>query len=82
MNIGLLDWSGKKHTVEIPDNTEEVTIKLVSGDMILLKPVYFDTGLGTRDIYLYDGECTINRDKFKELSSLKSSYDLFSLAEY
>lgn len=82
MNIDLLDWSGKKHTVEIPDNTEEITIRLVSGDMILLNPVYFDTGLDTREIYLYDGEYTINKDKFKELSSLKSSYDLFDLVEH
>lgn len=80
MNIDLLDWSGKKHSVEIPDDTEEVTIKLVSGDMILLKPVYFDTGLGTKDTHFYGGEYTITRDKFKALSSLKGSYDLFSLA--
>lgn len=49
--------------------------------MILLKPVYFDTGLGTRDAHFYDGEYTITRDKFKALSSLKGSYDLFSLAK-
>ena len=80
MNIDLLDWSGKKYSVQIPDDTEEVTIKLISGDMILLKPVYFDTGLGTRNANFYDSKCTITRDKFKALSSLKDSYDLFSLA--
>lgn len=81
MNIDLLDWSGKKHSVEIPDDTEEVIIKLVTGDMILLDPVYFDTGLGTRILNFYDGEYTISKDKFKALSSLKYSFGLFDLTE-
>ena len=51
MNIDSLDWSGRKHSVEIPDDAGEVTIKLVTGD------------------------------GFKALSSLKGSYDLFSLAK-
>lgn len=44
MIIQLLDYLGKKHPVEIPDDTQELHIQIISGDMVLLEPVHYDTG--------------------------------------
>lgn len=82
MDITLLDYTGKQHIVSIPDNTEEIQIKVVSGDMIMLSPIFFDTDIKhTRRQNFNDGEYIINKDKFQALSSLTSSYDLYDLTE-
>lgn len=82
MDITLLDYTGKQHTVSIPDDTEEIQIKVVSGDMIMLSPIFFDTDIEHTRMYNFnDGEYIINKDKFQALSSLTSSYDLYDLTE-
>lgn len=82
MNIILLDYTGKQHTVSIPDDTEEIKIMVVSGDMIMFSPIFFDTDIEhTRKQHFDDGEYTITKDKFQALSSLTSSYDLSSLSD-
>ena len=43
MVIQLLDYSGKKYSVKIPDNTQELHIQIISGDMVLLSPIYYWT---------------------------------------
>lgn len=48
MIIQLLDYSGKKYPVDVPDNTQELFIRVISGDMVLFEPIYFDTGKETR----------------------------------
>lgn len=79
MVIQLLDYLGKKHPVEIPDDTQELHIQIISGDMVLLEPVYYDTGQGSRTMDFYDGEHYVNRENFDKLSSLDSIYSLFNL---
>lgn len=79
MIIQLLDYSGKKYPVYVPDNTQEVFIRVISGDMVLFEPVYFDTGKGTRIFSFFDGEYIIERKDFDKFSSFTSSYDLSSL---
>lgn len=79
MIIQLLDYLGKKHPVEIPDDTQELHIQIISGDMVLLEPVHYDTGQGSRTINFYDGEYYVNRENFDKLSSLDSIYSLFDL---
>lgn len=44
MTITLLDYAGGKHNVEIPDDTTTIIGKVISGDMIMTYPVYYDTG--------------------------------------
>lgn len=42
MKYKLNDWAGKAHTVNIPDGTTEVAGVVVSGDEILVYPVFRD----------------------------------------
>lgn len=81
MIIQLLDYTGEKHPVEIPDDTKELHIKIVSGDMVLLDPVFYDTGKGSRVINFLDGEYIIERKYFDKLSSIDSAYSLFDLTD-
>jgi len=42
MKYKLNDWAGKAHTVEIPDGTTEVAGVVITGDEILVYPVFRD----------------------------------------
>lgn len=42
MIYNLIDWYGLPHKVEIPDGTTEVAGVIVSGDEVLVWPVYRD----------------------------------------
>ena len=44
MKIRLLDWENKKHYVQIPEDTEQIVVSVISGDMILESQKYYDTG--------------------------------------
>lgn len=79
MIIQLLDYTGKKHPVEIPDDTKELYIQIISGDMVLIDPVYYDTGKDSRNINFFDGDYIIERKYFEKLSSIDSTYSLFDL---
>ena len=79
MVIQLLDYSGKKYSVKIPDNTQELHIQIISGDMVLLSPIYYDTGQNSRTINFYDGDYFVKKKDFNKLSSLDSAYSLFDL---
>lgn len=81
MKITLLDWSGEKHYVEIPDDTTEISGEIISGDMVMYDPVFYDTGRGTRTMKFFDGSFTLTKDQFHELDEMSSSYDVFSLCE-
>ena len=79
MVIQLLDYSGKKYSVKIPDDTKELHIQIISGDMVLLSPIYYDTGQNSRTINFYDGDYFVEKKDFNKLSSLDSAYSLFDL---
>lgn len=79
MIIQLLDYTGKKHPVEIPDDTKELYIQIISGDMVLIDPVYYDTGKDSRNINFFDGDYIIERKYFEKLSSIDSTCSLFDL---
>lgn len=78
MNIKLLDYLGKETIVSIPYDTKEVTIKLISGDMMMVKPFKKDTGIN-RVIDFYDGQVTIKKENFNKLNELKDSYKIFEI---
>ena len=79
MKITLLDYAGGKHYVEIPDDTEVITGKVVSGDMIMTSPIYYDTGKDTRVIDSYDDSFTIERENFHKLDKMLDPYEIFEL---
>lgn len=79
MKITLLDYSGAKHYVEIPDYTETITGRVVSGDMIMTSPIYYDTGEYTRTRNFNDGSFTIDREDFHKLDKMLDSYEIFEL---
>ena len=76
MKLRLLDYAGIEHFCEVPDNTEQVTINIVSGDMVMVSPVCFDTS-NTRIEGFYDGTVTLSKEEFYKLDKVEDSYDLF-----
>lgn len=79
MKIRLLDYSGKEQFVEIPDNTQEIVIDILSGDMVMTYPVFFDTSRN-RVMTFYDGSFIISKKDFHHLDEIKKSYDLFEIS--
>ena len=55
MEIRLRDGIGRYHTVELPEGTKEVVGITLSGDEILIYPVYCDPMWAHRDMDFYDG---------------------------
>lgn len=76
MKLRLLDYTGKEYFCEVPDNTEQVTINIVSGDMVMVSPVHFDTS-NTRRMSFYDGTVILSKEEFYKLDKVEDSYDLF-----
>lgn len=79
MKITLLDYNGAKHYVEIPDDTTTITGKVVSGDMIMTSPIYYDTGEYTRTMDFDDGGFTIEREDFHKLDKISDPYEIFEI---
>ena len=79
MKIRLLDYSGKEQFVEIPDNTQEIVIDILSGDMVMTYPIFFDTSRN-RVMDFYCGSFTISKKDFHYLDEIKESYDLFEIS--
>ena len=76
MKLRLLDYARTEHFCEVPDNTEQVTINIISGDMVMVSPVYFDTS-HTRLMNYYDGTVILSKKEFYKLDKIEDSYDLF-----
>lgn len=76
MKLRLLDYAGGEHFCEVPDDTEQVTINIVSGDMVMVDPVYFDTS-NIRMMDFYDGTVTLLKEEFHTLDKITESYDIF-----
>ena len=75
MKLRLLDYAGREYFCEVPNNTKQVTIDIISGDMVMVDPVYFDTS-NTRIKDFYDGTVTLSKEEFYKLNEVKNSYDL------
>lgn len=80
ITITLMDYSKSKVQVEIPSDTKEIDIDIISGDMVMTSPIYFDANVEhDRRLHYFDGSVTITADKFAALADLKSTYDIFEL---
>lgn len=74
MKLRLLDYSGKEFFCEVPDSTEQITIDIISGDMIMTNPVHFDTGKNSRLMDFFDYTVTLNKEDFHILDEITNSY--------
>ena len=80
ITITLMDYSKSKVQVEIPSNTKEIDINIISGDTVMTSPIYFDANVEhDRRLHCFDGSVTITADKFAALAGLESPYDIFEL---
>ena len=79
MEITLLDYKGTKHKVEIPDYTDQIEGEVISGDMLIGYPVFFDPGAKTRIMDFYDGTFVVSAKNFHKLETLKNPYEVFDL---
>lgn len=76
MKIRLLDYRGREHFCEVPNNTKQIVINIVSGDMVMTSPVHFDTS-NSRIINCLDGTRVLNKKDFHILNEITDSCDLF-----
>ena len=79
MKIKLLNYNGVSHEVKIPDDTEFIAGQVISGDMVLEYPVYYDTGAKDRIMDLNDGSFRVARKDFDKLEKLTDPYEIFEL---
>ena len=79
MKLRLLNYAGEEHFCEIPDDTQEIVIDILSGDMVMTYPIFFDT-CRNRVMDFYDGSFTISKKDFHYLDEIKESYDLFEIS--
>lgn len=80
MKIKLLNYNGVSHEVNIPDDTEFIAGQIISGDMVLEYPVYYDTGAKDRIMDFNDGSFRVAREDFDKLEKLTDPYEIFELA--
>ena len=78
MNVRLLDYKDSEFFVDIPDDTESITIKVITGDMVMTDPIHFDTS-NHRLVNFNDGIVTLKRDQFHYLDEVRNSYELFNI---
>lgn len=56
ITITLMDYSKSKVKVEIPSNTKEIDIDIISGDMVMTSQIYFDADVEhDRKFHYFDG---------------------------
>lgn len=58
--------------------TESITIKVITGDMIMTDPIYFDTS-NCRLEDFNDGIITLKREQFHYLDEIRNSHELFNI---
>ena len=74
MKIRLLNYLDEEHFVEVPENTEEIEIHVISGDMVMTSPVYYDTS-NDRIMNYNDGCFFLRKQDFSMLDTVESTYD-------
>lgn len=75
----LKEYSGDVHKVKIPDETQVIAGIVVSGDMVMIYPVYYDSDTHCRfDDYLEES-WSIERKDFDSIKNKSGELDLFKL---
>lgn len=78
MKISLFDYDSIRHEVEIPDDTQEISDIILSGDMVMLKPFMYDTG-NNRTTDFLDDTFTIKRNQFENTNHCNCLFECLSL---
>lgn len=78
MLIKLLDFRGAPKFVEVPDDTQEVSGIILSGDMVMTRPYRSDAS-DCRFQDFYDGDWFVRREDFARLWDMEDSYDVMKL---
>ena len=82
MRIRLLNYLNEEHFVEVPDDTNEIEIKVISGDMVMTSPVRYDTS-NDRIMNYNDGTFCLDKDKFGLLDTVESTRDfIYKMYEF
>lgn len=74
MKIRLLDYANNEHFVDVPDDTEQIIINVITGDMVMTSPIDYDTS-DSRMFDFNDGIIVLKKDEFWKLDEATSSYD-------
>lgn len=78
MKITLRNYNNQKVPVEIPDDTEYISGMIISGDMVMEYPFYFDADVkGNRTMSFPDGSFKIERKDFSKLDA--EDFDIYDL---
>ena len=67
MKVSLKNWNGREFWVEVPDTTEKLSIIEVSGDQVMVFPVFFDTGGNSRIEGFFDQHAMFSVDKLETI---------------
>ena len=78
MKIRLLDWEWNATWVDIPDDTQEVSGVILSGDMVMERSIHADAS-DNRFVDFYDGAWVVKRQDFDKLNAIAKSYGVFDL---
>lgn len=79
MEIQLLDYKGEKTLIDIDPSVEEIKISVISGDMVMTKPVYQDSSSSRCSNWL-DGEVVVHKEDFEKINTFSDSYDFLDWA--
>lgn len=74
MKIRLLNYLKEEHFVDIPEDTEKIEIHVISGDMVMTSPVYYDTS-NDRIMNYNDGWFSLRKQDFSLLDTVDSTHD-------
>lgn len=81
MIVLLKEFTGDVHEVEIPDGTQVIAGINVSGDMVMIYPIFFDSDTNGRfDDYLEES-WSIERRDFDTIKDSAGKLDLSKLIE-
>lgn len=78
MKIRLLDYADHAKYCEIPDDTEEIAISVISGDMVMTYPIYCDSS-NDRVMDFNYGSTIISKENFDKLNNIHNSYEVFDI---
>lgn len=82
MKVRLLDYKDREYWIDVPENTEYLEGEIISGDMVLAKPVFFDTGdteQCKRTMNFFDGRFKVSIKELEKFNSVKDSYELLEI---
>ena len=79
MTALLKDYSGEIHKVEIPDDTQVIAGINISGDMVMIYPVFFDSDTHFRYDDLLEESWSIERKDFDTIKDGAGELDLSKL---